>query len=171
LFLRYEIAVPEKRIAVRWEQRRASGPCPPVRMGKEVAMSPLDSEFGRASLWHIGLSGSPLSGVEDVFLKIEYVGDIGRILSGGRLLTDDFYKGTDWEIGLKRLDGGALATGLDLEVLPLCREAPIYIEKNLRPALPPGRKEAIVKRIVAVPEYEVEVTFASFRSVSNRAEP
>ena len=40
--------------------------------------------------------------VYDVFLHIDYIGDIGSAFIGGRLVSDNFYNGTVWEIGLKR---------------------------------------------------------------------
>lgn len=163
VFRRYDMQLPSRTISVQWEQRRAAGPSAPVRMGKEVAMAPAETAFELAGVWRIQLPKDPLAGVADVFLHIEYVGDVGRIYAGGRLLTDDFYRGAPWEIGLKRLGKDALAQELELKILPLRRDAPVYIQQDLRPVFPPSGESARVKSITAEPEYEVEVDFGGSR--------
>lgn len=43
-----------------------------------------------------------LDGLNDVFLKIDYTGDKGQAFLDGHLITDHFYYGAPWEIGMKR---------------------------------------------------------------------
>ncbi len=42
-----------------------------------------------------------LDGVRDVWLRVNYVGDVGSLYVDGTLIHDNFYNGTAWEIGLK----------------------------------------------------------------------
>ncbi len=42
------------------------------------------------------------SDANETYLHIDYVGDIARLYSNGSILTDSFYTGQEWEIGLSR---------------------------------------------------------------------
>lgn len=50
----------------------------------------------------IGIPAILQDGVQDVFLRIDYLGDTGQAFLDGRLVSDHFYYGLPWEIGLKR---------------------------------------------------------------------
>ncbi len=50
----------------------------------------------------ITLSKELLTGVEDLFLSLEYVGDMGHAYLDGKLISDHFANGLPWEIGLQR---------------------------------------------------------------------
>ena len=72
----------------------------------------------------------------DIFVKIAYTGNTANLyeIKDGkrRLLLDNFYLGEDypWEIGLKRfVDSKIDFANLELEILPLKKDAEIYIEK------------------------------------------
>ncbi|KKS84072.1 MAG: Glycosyl hydrolase family 35, partial [Parcubacteria group bacterium GW2011_GWD2_43_10] len=54
----------------------------------------------------IGLQQDIFDDVEEVFLKIDYTGDVARAFIGGKLKADDFYHGEPWVIGLKRFERG-----------------------------------------------------------------
>lgn len=64
--------------------------------------------------------------VENCYLSIWYQGDQAKLIAGGKLLADDFYAGTEWEIGLKQF---CFPQKLILSVIPLYAGAPIYLEK------------------------------------------
>jgi hypothetical protein len=51
----------------------------------------------------VGISSTALDGVDDVFLSIDYLGDMGNAYLDGKLVGDHFANGLPWEIGLKRL--------------------------------------------------------------------
>ncbi len=42
---------------------------------------------------------------QSAFLSIEYTGDTGEAYIDGKLVGDNFYNGTPWEIGLNRFAG------------------------------------------------------------------
>jgi hypothetical protein len=130
-------------------------------MPEGYPLAPDDSDFSRAGVWQIHVAPGALAGVSDVFLRIQYAGDAGRIYAGSRLLDDNFYNGTDWEIGLKRFGDEVLRQGLQLKVLPLRKDMPIYIPQGSWPAFPESGEAAVLNKIVAFPEYEVTMAMGS----------
>ena len=54
--------------------------------------------------YEISVSGIN-SDANETYLHIDYVGDIARLYSNGEILTDSFYTGQEWEIGLSRYCG------------------------------------------------------------------
>jgi beta-galactosidase len=126
------------------------------KLGKEVAMAPDDSAFAAAARWTIDVprpeSISPVS----LFLQIDYEGDVARLYVNGKLLTDNFYNGTPWWIGMDRVPTG-LWDKLELRILPLHDHAPIYLPGGTWPNFPPGGQVAKLKNLQALPEYELIV--------------
>jgi beta-galactosidase len=149
LFTRYVRSVSPVAIPVRFERVRAAAPAAPAKMGKTVAMAPDDADFVRAGVWRISVPRLAAPGVS-VFLRIEYVGDVARLYEGDHLLLDDFYKGDDWEVGL---GAPSRERTFDLKVLPLRKDAPIYLSPEVRPEFPPSGAIGTVTRVIAVPEY------------------
>lgn len=62
----------------------------------------------------------------DVFVHIDYSGDMARLYLDGELIADDFYTGMGWDIGLKRF---GFPDKLMLTVYPLKQDAKVYLEK------------------------------------------
>lgn len=75
-------------------------------------------------------------------LRIHYVGDVARLRLNGRLIADNFFAGREFEVGLKRYEPEILDADLRLEILPLQKSAPIYMEPSDRPVF--GTNQAIV---------------------------
>ncbi len=163
VFVSYSAAMPAKHVPVGWEKIRAAAPSLPGKMGKYNAMAPTDSDFDRAGVWRIVIPAHALDGLSDVLLRIQYAGDVARLCAGQRLLGDDFYKGTIWEIGLKRFAPQALGKNLELKVMPLRKDAQIYLPHNAWPQFPPSGEIADVSGIRVVPEYEVRVNLGGLR--------
>ncbi len=168
IFTHYVASVKEENIAVSLSQVRKPGAVPPVRMGKvvdwrncAVASSPDDSSFEKAGIWRITLPETMPSSLSDVFLDINYTGDVGRLYGGKQFLDDNFYNGTSWEVGLKRYGRSAWPNGLSLKILPLRKDAPIYIPQRMWPAFKGAAQVGEVKSVKASPEYEVTLTVGS----------
>jgi beta-galactosidase len=162
VFVSYSASVPPKQVPVHWEKIRAAAPSLPGKVGKYNAMAPDDSDFERAGVWRIVLPAQALDGLSDVFLQIQYAGDVARLEAGQRLLADDFYKGTTWEIGMKRFAPEALGKDLELKIMPLRKDAKIYLPRDAWPQFPPRGEIADVSGIRAMPEYEVRVNLGKF---------
>jgi hypothetical protein len=141
-------------------------PSLPVKMGKPfdwrggsaVASAPEDSDFARAAAWQVKFPKDTLKGLSDAFLDIDYVGDVGRLYGGTELLHDNFFNGTTWEVGLKRFSPAVLTKGLELQILPLRKAAPIYMPGNSWPKFGDRTQAVELKSVEIFPEYEVEVT-------------
>jgi beta-galactosidase len=163
VFTLYGANVDARTYDIQWTQTRQAGHVDPVQTSSlqrkvPVAVAPDDSAFKNAAAWRICMPKNEMAGLSDVFLRINYVGDIGRLYAGQRLLDDDFYHGDIWEIGLKRFAPLA-GQNLTLDVLPLRKDAPIYFSAKARPDFGSAEQISDVRAITAVPEYEIRITF------------
>ena len=66
-------------------------------------------------------------------LRIRYVGDVARLTLNGKLIADNFYAGREFDLGLQRYAPEIFTGDLRLEILPLRKDAPIFIEPKNRP--------------------------------------
>ena len=163
VFTSYAANVDPRPFDIQWKQTQQPGHAPPVQTSAlqrkvPIAVVPDDSAFKNAAAWRIALPANEMTGLSDVFLRIEYVGDIGRLYAGQHLLDDDFYHGATWEVGLKRFAPLA-GQNLTLDVLPLRKDAPIYFSPKARPDFGSAEQISEVRAITAVPEYEIRVSF------------
>ena len=97
-----------------------------VKGRAKVAVAPSDADFERAAVYKIAISDSLKHGHN--LLKIDYRGDCARLYSDGKLVADNFYYGRPFMFGLWRLPEGA--TNLELKVLPMQKDAPIYYPRE-----------------------------------------
>jgi beta-galactosidase len=163
VFTSYAASVERRTFDIHWTQTQPAGNVDPVQTSSlqrkvPVAVAPDDSAFKNAAIWRIAVPANGMAGVSDVFLRIDYTGDIGRLYAGQRLLDDDFYHGETWEVGLKRFIPLA-SQDLILDVLPLRKDAPIYFSPKARPDFGSSEQISQVRTITAAPEYEVRITF------------
>jgi beta-galactosidase len=163
VFRSYVTDVEPRAFDIEWKQTQQPGHAPPVQTSAlqrkvPVAVAPDNAAFKNAAVWRITLPVNEMTGLSDVFLRIDYVGDIGRLYAGQHLLDDDFYHGATWEVGLKRFAPLA-GQNLTLDVLPLRKDAPIYFSPKARPDFGTAEQISDVRAITAVPEYEVRVVF------------
>ena len=105
-----------------------------------AALQPIPEAFAAAATWSLKLPRQLPPKAEDVLLELDFVGDIGRVFAGTRMLDDWYYNGQRWQIGLRQF---ALKPGaeLKLSVLPLRADAPIYIDAAHRPAFADGQAQ------------------------------
>jgi len=157
IFQRYSARTQLIRVSAQVEKTGDAGADPPPRMGKEmmgavIALAPEDSDFGSAASWAIHVPCVEPAAAK-VFLRITYEGDVARLYSGGKLLTDNFYNGTPWLIGLNRVPCQQWDR-LELKILPLRNQAPIYLPEGARPAASPNGQVVKLNEVQVVPEYE-----------------
>ena len=153
IFDRYATRLQPVAISTEIRQLAGAGEGKPVRMGAEVAMAPVDDDFQDAGRWLVRVTPVESAGVSNVFLRIGYQGDVVRIYAGGRLITDDFWHGSPWEIGLSQVAPAEWKAGLELKILPWRHGAPIYLTAGARALLPAGGG-AKLQEVRAVPEYQ-----------------
>jgi len=67
-------------------------------------------------------------GERDVYLTIDFEGSLANLFMDGKLVADWFYTGLPWNVGLKRFRNDLSGKELTLQVKPLKKDAPIYVE-------------------------------------------
>lgn len=107
-----------------------------------VAEAPSDKDFESAAAWVVQLNGN-VGARRDLLLRIAYVGDAARVYLGGKLLTDNFYNGKVFEVGLSRYAPDVYRKELTIEVLPLRKGAPIHLANDAWQDF--GGAESVVK--------------------------
>jgi len=123
-------------VPLKIEKVREAGPARTIRLGNAnppVAAAPTDADFASAAVWRIQLPAE-FNFDRNPMLRLHYVGDVARVIIGGKFVVDDFYNGDALEIGLRRyaaeLEGGELL----VEILPIREDAPIgFSPPSLRP--------------------------------------
>jgi len=125
---------------VQWTKLRAAGPLRTIKKGKaKVAEAPTEADWEQAAVYHINLPSltGEGSGERLPLLSISYRGDCARLYAlvpiadgnmSRRLVADNFYYGRPFLYGLWRLPEGC--TSLELHILPLQPDAPIYLPRE-----------------------------------------
>jgi hypothetical protein len=144
--------------AVSYAAVKAAAPSEPAKINpnprRHVAMEPGDADFARAAVWHLDFPVSVAADAAHVFLRIEYEGDVARLYAGGRFDNDNFYKGTPWELALWRYSPEELREGLDLKILPLRKDTPVFLERDARPEFSVTGEALRLKSVTLQREYE-----------------
>jgi beta-galactosidase len=145
-------------------QTQPPGVAPPVKFGPAlsyrpigVAQAPEAGGLPQAAHWQITIPAGSMNGLSELFLSINYEGDVARLSEAARLLDDDFYNGSPWMVGLKRYLTPNQPSTFDLSILPLRKDAPVYFE--VPRALQFGANGQAVKidDIRLVPEYQLQL--------------
>jgi hypothetical protein len=140
-----EMPLPAKGPAVKpqLEQIRQAGPVRMIRNGAQrVAEEPSDADFDQAAVWRIKLP-TDTDPARDLLLRIHYEGDVARLYLDGKLIADDFYNGREFDLGLKRFGADAYGKELLLKILPLQKDAPIFVAPQAIPKF--GDIDSIVR--------------------------
>ncbi len=92
-----------------------------------------------------------MDGLSNLFLKIRYSGDKGKLYFDNRLVADDFNNGKVWSTGLNRLGNNLENQPIKLEITALPTQARVYFDDES------AKQEGAVaklKNIQLVPEYQ-----------------
>ena len=113
-------------------QQRSAGQLREIKMGvQKVAAMPTDEDFAQgAALWEIKLPAD--IDAEDLFLRIDYRGDCARMMVDGELVADHFWNGKPMYVRVSQLVGHH---DVQLQILPLGRDYPIYLQEEQRAQL------------------------------------
>jgi hypothetical protein len=99
-----------------------------ISMGAQrVAEEPSDEDFDQAAVYRITLPELP-AGAKEPLMKFDYLGDCARLYANGKLIADHFQYGRPFLYGLWRLPQGTKE--LELRILPLQKDAPVYLPKE-----------------------------------------
>lgn len=105
VFERFTPAAPQAvKYKATFKNVQLAGPPRKIPMGEikqPVATAPLDPDFEKAAVWKIKLPSDIDLGTDPI-LRLHYVGDVARVMLDGKFITDDFYNGNAFDIGLRR---------------------------------------------------------------------
>lgn len=101
------------------------------------------------------------NGLNDYFLQIDYTGDTGMGFINSELVTDEFFKGSIWDIGLRNILSNTSTREMVFYFRPIYSNA-TYL-KDLNPETVPdfeGKRSLLkVNSVKFVPEYKTVVRF------------
>lgn len=106
-------------------------------------------------------SPEPLRNLNDIFLQINFTGDTGMGFLDGKLVTDKFYNGIPWQIGLKRFYPDASSKEMVFYFRPMYKNA-TYLQ-DLNPFDVPDFKNKNqvleIRKMTFIPEYKTVLQF------------
>lgn len=147
-----------REIAVEWKRIKRPEAAGPVRLDcDKIPVAPGDDDFEHAGVWHVSFRVPAGLPVGRIFLRVRYFGDVARAYVGDRLIDDDFYHGRVWEIAVSRFSPEAMEEGITLKILPLRKDAPIYIPKDRLPRFDDSGEAVGIDGMVVEFEYDVVV--------------
>jgi beta-galactosidase len=155
LFQVFEAQQAPRQLEARLTPLRAAGKAPAIASGghSKGALQPKPESWRTAAAWSVQLPAGQLEGLDDALVRIDFVGDAGRLLAGTRMLDDWYYSGYGWEIGMKQL-GDFAKEPLTVSVLPLRADAPIYLPKEARPDFGGQAQVAQLRKVSVTPVYK-----------------
>jgi hypothetical protein len=121
-----------------------------------VATAPLDSDFDKAAVWRVSIPAD-IDLSTDPILRFHYAGDVARVTLDGKFITDDFYNGNAFDIGLRRHAPEILRGDLRIDILPLRKGAPIYMAEQGRPDFGKANSVVALRSIEIIPRYQVQL--------------
>jgi hypothetical protein len=125
--------------AAVWRVRlpQGDGPDTDAAMGDaamgDAAMG--DAAMGDAAMGDAAMGDAAMgdAAMGDALLRVHYRGDVARFYLGDTLLSDNFYNGRPFELGLQRYAPEIYTGELLLKILPLRQDAPIYLPDEAKP--------------------------------------
>jgi hypothetical protein len=101
-----------------------------------------------------------LTDVDDVILRMDYVGDMGCAFIDGVLIHDNFYNGIFWEISLKHFKDQLIDKEMVLLVSPSTEQTSgrRYVQTGMafRPEAV-GSGLAMIQKISLVPQHRIDI--------------
>jgi hypothetical protein len=161
----YTAPAKPEHVTVRVKLMRGAAPVPKATLGPALSWRPVsvgeapseDVWAEDAARWSVQLEPAQMpAGVSNVFLRIRYVGDEGRLLTNGKLLDDNFFNGEEWMIGLRRYADGGEVPALTLELLPMHADPPIYLPAPARAHLSTSGQTLRLDGVLAVPQFQLQ---------------
>lgn len=103
-------------------------------------------------------AGSWEKGPADLILSVDYTGDTGAAFINGTMVTDHFFSGDTWNIGLKKIRKELTSSGLDFYLKPLAPDVPFLIDLPKDHGIDFSKGEVLeVHTIRIIPEYGFDI--------------
>jgi beta-galactosidase len=162
IFRRFTVPVTSTTLPTHVEvkQIKPAGAPRVIPISKEkdgVAAAPTDADFEAAAVWRVKVP-SDIEPSRNLVMRVHYAGDVARVYLDGKLLTDDFYNGNSFDIGLKRYAPDIYGKELLIKILPLRKDAPIYMAKEAWPEFGKGDSVLELKSVEIVEHHELSFT-------------
>ena len=126
------------------------------KIDQPVATAPLDADFDQAAVWRITIPKDVDLGTDPI-LRLHYVGDVARVMLDGKFITDDFYNGNAFDLGLRRHAPEILKGDLRIAILPLRKDAPIYMAERAQPHFGGADSVADLQSVEIIPRYQLQL--------------
>jgi hypothetical protein len=160
VFTRYTATAPiVRQPQVTVTPLRPATSVPPVPIGgpARAAVEPYPESFAAAASWTLAVP--PAAGtVEDRRLVLRWTGDIGRLFAGTDLIDDRYYDGRAWQVNLNRF-AARLDQPLTLSILPLRKDAPIYLDEAAVPKPGGADQVATLDHVAIETDYGLDLRF------------
>lgn len=132
----------EATFAATCTKVRGAGPLRKITIGvNHAAEEPSDDDFADAAVYKITIPADAAKNGKRL-LRISYQGDCARLYANGKLIADQFQYGRPFLYGLWRLPEGT--TQLELRLLPLQADAPIYLPREADKTPGEGVKSVVI---------------------------
>ena len=123
------VAIEATSLQLEVTKIKDAGPLRKIALGyHKVAEAPTDSDFDAAAVYRVTIPRS-VDRTKSL-ISIQYVGDVARLYAGSRLLNDHFYNGG---LPLETALADVTDDELELRILPLQKDAPIYLSPDAKP--------------------------------------
>ena len=149
----------EVKFKANLKRLKEAGALREISVGKieqPAATAPAEGDFANAAVWGIKLPDDLDLGYDPI-LRCHYVGDVARVTLNGRLLTDDFYNGNAFDIGLRRYAPDVFKGDLRIAILPLKKAAPIYLAEKARPQFGNDAGVVTLQGVEIIPRYQLQL--------------
>ncbi len=96
-------------------------------------------------------------GTDEVFLQIDYQGNVGSAFVNGVLVSDNFCNGETWEIGLKRIQPSIAQNNMYLHIIPYKKGSEVIFDPVISFVHEIKEEQLAKASIKAVPWYKVSI--------------
>jgi beta-galactosidase len=120
-----------------------------------VSIKALPNAENGVRQWELTIPMDAMPELNDIFLHIDFEGDVGQLFLDDRLVADWFYDGRIWEIGLKRFTDRLRGQPFCLHISPLTTVHAVYLET--RPHYDEHGVALTLNTVTAVPQYRVSM--------------
>ncbi|MBN1517007.1 beta-galactosidase [Candidatus Sumerlaeota bacterium] len=158
VFSHYDLPCPAAlKTAIHFEKIKDAEPPREIRNGSAgVAEAPSDEEYYQAAVWSIQFPEDINPG-DDLLLRVWHTGDVARFTLDGKLLTDNFYNGKPFDLGLKHYAPEIYHGLLQFEALPMRQDAPILIPAEAQPDFEEKQSALEIHRMEIIKRHTIEL--------------
>jgi hypothetical protein len=156
LFLNYTatVAAVHAKVQVKFLHAAQQPAHSPALSAHPVPYAPIAKDFTHAAAWSLHVSYPVAPQLSNVFLRLTYTGDVARLYFGKRLLDDNFWNGTSWELGMQPWKTEVRDGNLQLRILPAPSTARIADTGQGSEA---QRRQAALLQAIVIPQYQLTV--------------